>query len=93
MHPLSGFLDSWFVNSSESKDKQDLMKVDILILHGLSSTFKEQPSLLRNVLEIIDIRKSYGLNTWIFIVENEKSEITINYINTISNMTNKTYSF
>ena len=93
VHPLSGFLDSWFVNSSESKDKQDLMKVDILILHGLSSTFKEQPSLLRNVLEIIDIRKSYGLNTWIFIVENEKSEITINYINTISNMTNKTYSF
>ena len=63
---ISNLLDDWF-NSNGLNQKIILLSVDVLILEGNIDAFSNKSNLFIHLKDLLQIRSSQGLATWLFI--------------------------
>lgn len=86
---LSLLLDVWW-NSSALINKSKLLDCDILIVHGVDSTWQANHKI-ESMLELISIRKTMSKITWVFI-EQSSSVLNEAYNELIGALDNCHYS-
>lgn len=86
---LAFLLDIWYQNSS-LVDKSRLLDCDILIIRGVNSSWQAE-NKKDALIELINIRKSMGKVTWIFIEGATKEQFDTIYPG-VSNNVYRTYN-
>ena len=84
----------WFSNVAGNPYKQVIWNVDVLILHDTNALDRNNGPIRRVLVEIIETRKGFNKDTWIFTQSNDINDILANNsIYALNNYINKSYNY
>lgn len=94
VYPVDSIVDMWFSNVAGNPYKQVIWNVDVLILHDTNALDRNNGPIRRVLVEIIETRKGFNKDTWIFTQSNDINDILANNsIYALNNYINKSYNY